>query len=398
MHPYLSNLQPYPFQKLADLYADIEPPADLDLISLSIGEPKHSPPAFVLDKFKDSLGDIAKYPLTKGSAELREAIARWIGRRYNARVSSDRQIIPVNGTREALFAFAQCVIDSSDNPVVIMPNPFYQIYEGAAILAGAQPYFANTTAENGFLPDLEAIPESVWEKCQLFYACSPGNPTGAVFPKAMWQQLIEYADKYDFVIAADECYSEIYADEARPPVGLLQVCTETGRDDYSRCVVFHSLSKRSNLPGLRSGFVAGDADILKQFLLYRTYHGCAMSLPTQIASTAAWDDEAHVIQNRKLYREKYAAVLPILSPWMAVERPEASFYLWPEIPGGDEQGFSQGLFEQQHVTVLPGNYLSRDTNSGNPGAGHIRMALVAETEKCIEAARRIALFCERLSA
>jgi len=398
MHNRLELLQPYPFQKLADLYASVQPPAQLDLIALSIGEPKHSPPPFVLDKLKNSLDEIARYPLTKGSAGLREAISAWIRQRYHSDVSGEDQILPVNGTREALFAFAQCVIDNTNDAVVIMPNPFYQIYEGAAILAGAQPYFANTSADNAFLPELDAIPVSVWKKCQLFYACSPGNPTGAVFPAALWQQLIEYADKYDFVIAADECYSEIYADEGEPPVGLLQVCAETGRDDFSRCVVFHSLSKRSNLPGLRSGFVAGDADILKQFLLYRTYHGCAMSLPVQMASSVAWGDEAHVIENRQMYREKYAAVLPILSPWMKVEQPDASFYLWPEVPMRDESAFSRGLFQQQHVTVLPGSYLSRETGTGNPGSGRIRMALVAQTEKCIEAAERIAHYCEQLSA
>ena len=398
MHNRLELLQPYPFQKLADLYADVQPPVELDLIALSIGEPKHSPPAFVLQTLQDSLEDIAKYPLTKGSAALRESIAAWLQRRYQANVSSEHQIIPVNGTREALFAFAQCIIDDSRSPLVIMPNPFYQIYEGAAILAGAEPWFLNTVASNDFLPDLDAVPESVWQRCQLFYACSPGNPTGAVFSSDLWQQLIELADRHDFVIAADECYSEIYADETNAPVGLLQVCQEFGRDDYARCVVFHSLSKRSNLPGLRSGFVAGDADILKSFLLYRTYHGCAMSLPVQMASKAAWDDESHVIENRRMYRDKYAAVLPMLSPWMQVEQPAASFYLWPEVPAADESTFARGLFEQQHVSVLPGSYLSRHTDEGNPGQGRIRMALVAETEKCVEAAQRIAGYCEQLSS
>ena len=396
MHNKLNLLQPYPFQKLADLFKGIEPPTSLDPIILSIGEPKHTPPHFVLDELKNNLDAVSKYPLTKGTIDLRETIAKWINRRFQSTVSSEQQILPVNGTREALFAFAQCVINSSDEPVVIMPNPFYQIYEGAAILAGAEPYFLNTTADNQYLPDLDSIPESVWQKCQLFYACSPGNPTGAVYPAALWQQLIEYADKYDFVIAADECYSEIYPDEDNPPVGLLQVCTQIGRDNYARCVVFNSLSKRSNLPGLRSGFVAGDAAILKQFLLYRTYHGSAMSVPTQIASVAAWNDEIHVQKNREMYREKYATVVPILSPWMRVEQPEASFYLWPEIPANDEESFSRGLFEQQNVTVLPGSYLSRDTVDGNPGAGRIRMALVAETRQCVEAAERIARYCEQL--
>jgi len=396
VHKQLNLLQPYPFQRLADLLNDIQAPADIAPIKLSIGEPKHSPPEFVLDALKDNLAGIAQYPLTKGSPDLREAISDWLHRRFHSPVSSEQQILPVNGTREALFAFAQCVINSNDNPVVIMPNPFYQIYEGAAILAGAQPWFLNTTADNDYLPDLNSIPESVWRKCQLFYACSPGNPTGAVFTDSLWQQLIEYADKYDFVIAADECYSEIYPDEDQPPPGLLQVCRQIGRDDYARCVVFHSLSKRSNLPGLRSGFVAGDANILERFLLYRTYHGCAMSVPTQIASVAAWKDETHVLKNRHMYREKFAAVLPILSPWMSVEQPEASFYLWPEVPTGDEASFACGLYGQQHVTVLPGSYLSRNTPNGNPGSNRVRMALVAETRQCIEAAERIAHYCEQL--
>lgn len=396
MHNKLHALQPYPFQKLANLFSDIELSPTLEHIPLSIGEPRHKPPSFVLDTLKTNLDSIIQYPLTKGSVELREAITRWVDHRFHAKISSDQQVIPVNGTREALFAFSQCIVNSNNNPVVIMPNPFYQIYEGAAILSGAEAYFANTTADNGFLPDLDTIPESIWKKCQLFYACSPGNPTGAVFPQSLWLRLIEYADKYNFTIAADECYSEVYMDEDNPPTGLLQTCVQAGRDDFSRCVVFHSLSKRSNLPGLRSGFVAGDAHILRQFLLYRTYHGCAMSLPTQIASAAAWNDESHVIQNRNLYREKYAAVMPILSPWMKVKQPEASFYLWPEIPGGDEESFSRGLFQQQSISVLPGSYLSRNTDNGNPGTAHVRIALVANIEKCIEAAERIARFCGQL--
>jgi len=399
MHKRLDLLQPYPFQRLADLFSGASVP-DLAPIRLSIGEPRHPAPQFVLDELTSHLQGLSSYPLTRGSDGLRQAIAAWLNRRYGLAQNSltpESHILPVNGTREALFAFAQCIIHSDEQALVAMPNPFYQIYEGAAILAGADPWYINTTADSDYLPDLQAIPESVWQRCQLFYACSPGNPTGAVFSVPMWEQLIEYADRYDFVIAADECYSEIYNDEDNPPAGLLQVCNAIGRDDFSRCAVFHSLSKRSNLPGLRSGFVAGDAGILKKFLLYRTYHGCAMPPPTQAASIVAWNDEQHVTDNRRLYREKFAAVLPILSPWLEVSRPEAGFYLWPRIPGGDDEAFARGLFELQHVTVLPGSYLSRDSDQGNPGTGYVRMALVAETDECIEAARRIARYCESLT-
>lgn len=394
MHPHLAQLHPYPFQKLASLFEGTQVP-ELSPIPLSIGEPRHPPPDFVLDVLKNNLHRMAHYPVTRGLPELREAIAAWLQQRFHARVNTENQILPVNGTREALFAFAQCVVDGSANDALVMtPNPFYQIYEGAALLAGAKPYFLPTTPGNAYIPDLDDVPAAAWEKCQLFYACSPGNPTGTVLSRAFWQKLITLADQYDFVIAADECYSEIYADEEQPPIGLLQVCAEIGRDDFSRCVVFHSLSKRSNLPGLRSGFVAGDATILGQFLTYRTYHGCAMSVPSQLASIAAWNDEEHVRANREAYRAKYAAVMPLLSPWMTVEKPAASFYLWPAIPGGDDEAFARGLYAQQHVTVLPGRYLSRDTDGFNPGKGHVRMALVAQTAHCIEAAQRIAHYCE----
>ncbi|TNF97804.1 MAG: succinyldiaminopimelate transaminase [Gammaproteobacteria bacterium] len=398
MHNRLDLLQPYPFQRLAALFKGIEPPDSQEPIALSIGEPKHASPDFVLKVLTENLGALSKYPLTRGMDTLRESIASWLQRRFQlnpANMTPEKHILPVNGTREALFAFAQCIVDSSTQAVVLMPNPFYQIYEGAALLAGADAIYINTTVDHNFLPDLDAIPEAVWQRCQLFYACSPGNPTGAVFPQDLWKQLIEYADRYDFVIAADECYSEIYADEDNPPVGLLQVCAETGRDDFSRCVVFHSLSKRSNLPGLRSGFVAGDAAILEKFLLYRTYHGCAMSVPTQYASIAAWNDEEHVVSNRQQYRDKYAAVVPILSPWLEFNKPEASFYLWPQVTVSDEV-FSKGLYQHEHVTVLPGSYLSRDTDHGNPGNNRVRMALVAEASQCVEAAHRIAHYCEHL--
>lgn len=405
MNKRLDLLHPYPFQKLADLFSGVNPPSDLAPIRLSIGEPSHPAPRFVLDALADSLQDLANYPPTKGSDELREAISEWLQKRYRLsaeNITPQSHILPVNGTREALFALAQSVVDDRNDALVLMPNPFYQIYEGAALLAGAETFYVNTSANNQYLPELDNIAESVWRRCQLFYACSPGNPTGAIFPRGLWQQLIDYADRYDFIIAADECYSEIYEEEKKPPIGLLQVCAETGRHDFSRCIVFHSLSKRSNLPGLRSGFIAGDAGILKQFLLYRTYHGCAMSPPVQKASIAAWEDEAHVRKNRSLYHEKFAAVLPILSPWLEVKQPEASFYLWAGIPakllGGNDEAFTKGLYEQQHVSVLPGSYLSRNTDQGNPGQGYVRMALVAETGECIEAAKRIAGFCQSLGA
>ena len=398
MHRNLDQLHPYPFQKLSGLLRGVAPPTEKHNISLSIGEPKHQPPAFVLEALANNLESISRYPLTRGSEDLRQAIAQWLAMRFKATVSAESQVLPVNGTREALFAIAQCTIDSSENPLVMMPNPFYQIYEGATILAGAQPYYMNTSAANNFLPDFDSVPVSTWKQCQLFYACSPGNPTGAIITETQWLELLDYADTYDFVIAADECYSEIYPDESAPPAGLLQVCASHGRDNFDRCLVFHSLSKRSNLPGLRSGFVAGDANILKQFLLYRTYHGCAMSLPVQMASIAAWKDEQHVQENREKYRQKFDAVLPVLEPWMTVSRPEASFYLSPELNGTDDTEFARGLYQQQHVTVLPGSYLSRESNGINPGSRRVRMALVAETEECIEAATRIADFCEKLSS
>jgi N-succinyldiaminopimelate aminotransferase len=329
---------------------------------------------------------------------LRETIADWLVERFRLRaggIDPETQVLPVNGTREALFAFAQAVVDRARAPLVLSPNPFYQIYEGAALLAGAEPHFLACSADNGYRPDFEAVDEATWERCQLIYLCSPGNPTGAVIPQEQLQKLIELAQRHDFVIASDECYSELYFDESAPPVGLLQAAAAMGHDDFRRCVVFHSLSKRSNAPGLRSGFVAGDAGILGQFLHYRTYHGCAMPLQHQHASIAAWRDERHVRANRDLYREKFDAVLSILQPVMQVQRPDAGFYLWPRTPGGDEE-FARGLFERQHVTVLPGSYLSREAGGTNPGTGHVRMALVATPEECVEAAQRIREYMETL--
>ncbi|WP_323844823.1 succinyldiaminopimelate transaminase [Microbulbifer magnicolonia] len=394
MNPNLDQLQPYPFAKLAALKQGLTP-ADKPHIALSIGEPKHAPPHFVRDELIDNLDKLSVYPATKGIDQLREAIAIWLQQRFQLEhVCADTQILPVNGTREALFAFAQAAVSPGSN--VLMPNPFYQIYEGAALLAGATPHFVNCSAATGFKPDFAAIPEQVWRDCELLYICTPGNPTGALLDADDLRALIELADRYDFTIASDECYSELYFDEGQPPIGLLQVCEQLGRKDFRRCVVFHSLSKRSNLPGLRSGFVAGDARILEKFLLYRTYHGCAMPLPSQYASIAAWQDEQHVRHNRALYKEKFAAVLEILDGCLEVQQPQASFYLWPRVGNRERSGedFARELFRQQNVTVLPGAFLAREAGGINPGRDYVRMALVATLEECIEAAQRIKEFCQ----
>lgn len=403
MNADLQRLQPYPFEKLRKLKQGITPPPGLEHIDLSVGEPKHPAPEFVKQKLADELSALANYPSTKGLAELRETIASWLQRRFKltARPNPETQVLPVNGTREALFAFAQTVIDRRAGageipPFVVMPNPFYQIYEGAAVLAGADPIFVNCTADKNYRPDFTSLPETVWRRCQLVYICTPGNPTGAVLDLESLKNLIALADRHDFVIASDECYSEIYGCEDQPPPGLLEACAELGRDDFRRCVVFHSLSKRSNLPGLRSGFVAGDAAILDSFLLYRTYHGSAMPVQHQLASVAAWRDETHVQHNRALYQEKFTAVTDILRPVMNVQLPDASFYLWPQTSIADtiiaDTIFTRDLYAQQHVSVVPGSYLARDTVTGNPGANRIRMALVAPLEQCREAAQRIKTF------
>jgi len=399
MNPNLDLLHRYPFERLSDLKAGIAPPAHLAPIALSIGEPKHQSPAFVKQALIDNIDQIAVYPTTKGGLPLRQAIAQWCQTRFTLptdSLSAATNVLPVTGTREALFAFSQAMIDSQRNALVVAPNPFYQIYEGAALLAGAELHFLDCTANNGFIPDLSTVPAEIWQRCQLLQICTPGNPSGAVMGIEQLQQAIALADQYDFIIASDECYSEIYLDEQTPPPGILQACAEMGRTDYSRCVAFHSLSKRSNLPGLRSGFVAGDANLLSQFLRYRTYHGCAMSSAVQAASTAAWSDESHVVDNRRQYREKFAAVTEILKQVMTFPEPQASFYLWPETPIADTE-FAAGLFAQQNVTVLPGRYLSRETATGNPGKNRVRMALVAETEVCIEAALRIKEYVESLT-
>ncbi|MEH6469619.1 MAG: succinyldiaminopimelate transaminase [Halopseudomonas sp.] len=397
MNPDLHKLQPYPFEQLNALKSAVTPPAELAHIALSIGEPKHPAPAFARDTLSANLDRLSGYPTTKGLPELRRTIANWAERRFQLdRLDPETQVLPCNGTREALFALTQTVIDRSQpQPLVVSPNPFYQIYEGAAYLAGAEPYFVNCIADNGFLADFDAVPSDIWQRCQLLFLCSPGNPTGAVVPLEQLKKLIALADRYDFVIAADECYSEIYFDEAQPPVGLLQACAELGRHDYRRCLVFHSLSKRSNLPGLRSGFVAGDAELIGKFLLYRTYHGSAMPIYSQLASIEAWNDEAHVADNRGQYRAKFDAVLQRLDGVLKVSRPDAGFYLWAETPIDDAE-FAQQLFAQQHITVLPGSFLSRQSGDVNPGKNRVRMALVAELDECIEAAERLVRFCHNL--
>jgi N-succinyldiaminopimelate aminotransferase len=398
MTPYLHKLQSYPFEKLAALKQGIIPPAGKRHIALSIGEPAHATPHLIQEALLTHLHGLSNYPTTRGLPELRQAIAAWLNRRFKLAeglLNPETQILPVSGTREALFSFAQCLIDRTADPVVVMPNPFYQIYEGAALLAGAEPYFLNTVAANAYLPDFDAVPESVWRRCQLLYVCTPGNPSGAVMPRETLIKVLELAEKYDFVIASDECYSELYGDESNPPPGLLEAAFAVGNTAFKRCVVFHSLSKRSNAPGLRSGFVAGDAAIFKDYFKYRTYHGAAMPLPTQHASIAAWNDEKHVAENRRLYREKFAAVIDVLGDALQLAKPPAGFYLWIKTPIGDTE-FTQQLFAQENVTVLPGSYLSRDFGGHNPGRNHVRIALVAPLEECVEAALRIKDFLNTL--
>jgi N-succinyldiaminopimelate aminotransferase len=392
MNPRLARLQPYPFERLRALLEGASPPAGLRPIPLSIGEPKHAPPPFVAEALTRALDTLGSYPLALGLPELRAAIAAWLERRFVLPAGSVRpadMVLPLNGTREGLFAFVQAAVDElRPHPAVLMPNPFYQIYEGAALLAGAEPVYLACDAAHGHLPDLDAVDAATWNRCQALFLCSPGNPTGVVMPEAYLRRAVELADRYDFLVASDECYSEIYRDEAAPPPGLLQAARSAGHSAFERCVVFHSLSKRSSVPGLRSGFVAGDAAVLATFRLYRTYHGCAVPLHTQLASIPAWNDEVHVRENRRLYRAKFDAVVPMLGEVLGVEMPAGAFYLWPEI--GDDEAFARGLFAEQHVTVLPGSYLSRtDARGVNPGRGRARISLVANVEDCVEAARRI---------
>jgi N-succinyldiaminopimelate aminotransferase len=397
MNPNLARLQPYPFEKLRALFAQVEPSRKHRAVSLSIGEPKHATPAFIMDALTEGLGGLASYPATIGAPSLREAISTWIATRYGVPAPDPAtQILPINGSREALFAIAQTVIDGSKpGALVICPNPFYQIYEGAALLAGAAPYYVNALRENDFDVDWDAVPGEVWRRAQLVYACSPGNPTGRVMSLAQWRRLFELSDRHGFVIVADECYSELYFDEANPPIGALQAAHQLGRTGYPRLVVLSSLSKRSNVPGMRSGFAAGDAAILKQFLLYRTYHGSAMSPPVQAASEAAWKDEAHVVQNRRLYREKFAAALPLLGAPLVTSMPDGGFYFWIRTPV-DDTVFARDLLAAYNVAVLPGSYLAREASGVNPGANHVRVALVAAPDECLEGIRRIHEFASNL--
>ena len=404
MNPLLSRLQPYPFERLRALMAGVTPPAARP-IRLSIGEPQHPTPDLVRAALVAHLDGLATYPMTAGLDELRGTMAEWFRQRYSLpRLDAARQVLPVNGTREALFAFAQAVIDPSHRtvapshsrtvaPLAVCPNPFYQIYEGAALLAGAEPVFLNQTAANGFALDLDSLREDEWRRTQLVYVCTPGNPTGHVLDLEIWRELFARADRYGFVIASDECYSEIYPDEQRPPLGGLDAAQRLGRDRFRSLVVFTSLSKRSNAPGLRSGGIAGDAALVERFLLYRTYHGCAMSPAVQHASVAAWGDETHVRENRAQYRAKFAAVLRMLEPVLETRQPEAGFYLWAGVPGGDDPAFARDLFAATHVSVLPGRYLAREAHGVNPGSGYVRIALVPGLDDCVEAARRIVGFC-----
>jgi N-succinyldiaminopimelate aminotransferase len=401
VNPRLDLLQPYPFEKLRQLFAGVTPPAHLKEIKLSIGEPQHETPAFIKEALTANLAGLANYPTTQGSDALRQGIAAWIGRRYGIPAPDPAtQIIPVNGSREALFAFAQAVVDGSrPGATVICPNPFYQIYEGAALLAGATPLFLNTLPAHGFTMDFGVVPAPTFARTQLVYVCSPGNPTGKVMSLDDWAQLFELSDRHGFVIASDECYSEIYFDEKAPPLGGLEAARKLGRDDYRRLVMFSSLSKRSNVPGLRSGFVAGDAAIIKQFLLYRTYHGSAMNPAVQATSLAAWNDEAHVRENRRLYAEKFDLVTPIVARHLETAVPDAGFYLWARSPIPDTD-FARELHRQYNVTVLPGSFLARESGGVNPGANYVRIALVAGRDECLEAAQRIAEFsqnfCQKL--
>jgi N-succinyldiaminopimelate aminotransferase len=395
MNPLLSRLQPYPFERLRQLFAGVTPNPAFRPISLGIGEPKHATPQFIKDALCGALDGLSNYPLTAGEPHLRDAFRRWLQTRYGLAVDANTQMLPVNGSREALFAFAQTVIDPSGRAVVVCPNPFYQIYEGAALLAGADPFYAPSDPARNFAVDWDSVPAETWLRTRLLYVCSPGNPTGAVMPLSEWKKLFALSDRHGFVIASDECYSEIYFGD-EPPLGGMQAAASLGRSDFHNLVSFTSLSKRSNVPGMRSGFVAGDAALIKKFLLYRTYHGSAMSPVVQKASIAAWSDEQHVVENRALYRRKFAEVTPLLTEVLDVRLPDAGFYLWAGVPGSDTE-FARDLLAQYNVTVLPGSFLARADGRTNPGAGRIRMALVADTAECVEAAQRIVQFVQSRS-
>ena len=401
MNPLLQRLQPYPFERLRQLFSGVVSPAQLRSISLGMGEPRHPTPSFIAQILVSNLTGLSSYPATAGEIRLREAFSAWLAKRYRVQLDPLTQVLPINGSREALFAIAQTVVDASrPEPVVVCPNPFYQIYEGAALLAGATPWYAPSDPARNFAVDWDSVPADVWQRTQLLYVCSPGNPTGAVMPLAEWEKLFALSDAHGFVIASDECYSEIYF-QGDPPLGGLEAAAQLGRSDFRRLLAFTSLSKRSNVPGLRSGFVAGDAALIKAFLLYRTYHGGAMSPPVQAASIAAWGDEEHVVANRQMYREKFAAVTPLLAPVLDVALPDAGFYLWARLPdalGLSDTQFARELQAQYNVTVLPGSYLAREAQGANPGAQRIRMALVAPTSECVEAAQRIVQFIQSLSS
>lgn len=401
MNPLLHQLQPYPFERLRQLFSGVTPPAEYSAISLGMGEPRHPTPQFIKDAVSANLAGLASYPATVGVPALRQACARWLQRRYGLSVDAETQVLPVNGSREALFAFAQTIVDpTGGQAMVVCPNPFYQIYEGAALLAGATPYYVASDPQRNFAVNWDTVPEAVWKRTQLLFVCSPGNPTGAVMPLSEWEKLFGLSDRHGFVIASDECYSEIYFRD-EPPLGGLEAASRLGRGDFKNLMSFTSLSKRSNVPGLRSGFVAGDAALIKAFLLYRTYHGSAMSPVIQAASITAWDDEQHVVENRTLYRTKFAQVTPLLARVMEVSLPDASFYLWAKVPealGMDDTEFARALLAQYNVTVLPGSYLAREAQGSNPGAQRVRMALVADVEECAEAAQRIVQFIQSRTA
>ncbi|HEX5314045.1 MAG TPA: succinyldiaminopimelate transaminase [Gammaproteobacteria bacterium] len=395
MNPDIALLKPYPFERLGLLLAGITAPADRAPISLSIGEPRHAPPAFVVEALARHAGELGSYPTARGFPELRKAMGEALARRYrlgSAALDPDRQILPVSGTREGLFSFVQAVVSRRNDPLVVMPNPFYQIYEGAALLAGVRPWFLNTTAATGQKPDLAAVPEKIWNHCALLFLCSPGNPGGAILDANEWKQAFQLADRYGFLIAADECYADLYTDDSRPPPGALETALALGRDDFRRLVVFHSLSKRSSVPGLRSGLAAGDAAVIEPFARYRTYHGCAMPIAAQRASIAAWNDDDYVAANRRRYQTKFAAAKRILAPVLPVEIPPGAFYLWLAVPGGDDERFARELYRAEGLVTLPGRYLSRPTPEGDPGAGYLRVSLVPEEPICEEALHRLARF------